>query len=129
MLFGSSQFTIAWMLLSRSSMLCDDSPSVVHYVSTSTRAHHFQRLSVLVVRFAVQTLRIDPARPGRFRVARVEEDHVGGEDVALVNHHNVAHSNVALRDFFELLRLLVEHAELATVGLFVGAMPIPVVTN
>ena len=59
----------------------------------------------------------------------MEEDHVGGEDVALVDHHNVAHPDVALRHFLESLRLLVEHAELATVGLFVGAMPIPVVTN
>ena len=59
----------------------------------------------------------------------MEEDHVGGEDVALVDHHNVAHPDVALRHFLESLRLLVEHAELATVGLFVGAMTIPVVTN
>ena len=89
----------------------------------------FQRLAVFVVSLSIQTLRVDPARLGRLGIARVEEDHVCGEDVSLVDLHNVADADVALRNILEPLRCLVQHAELLAVRLRVRSVTIPIVAD
>lgn len=127
MLLGSSQFTTAWMELSSSAVPLMDLPSRSEVISLSLSPQpYLQRLTILVVRLAIQTLRVDPTGLGRFGVSRTEEDEIGRKDFTLIDSDNVANANGALRTFLETLRLLVQHFDRTIVCDSVGFVSVDI---
>ena len=118
------------MELSSSAVPLMDLPSRSEVISLSLSPQpYLQRLTILVVRLAIQTLRVDPTGLGRFGVSRTEEDEIGRKDFTLIDSDNVANANGALRTFLETLRLLVQHFDRTIVCDSVGFVSAEIITN
>ena len=118
------------MALSSSAVPLMDLPSRSEVISLSLSLQpYLQRLTILVVRLAVQTLRVDPTGLGRLGVSRAEEDEIGRKDFTLVDSDNVANANGALRTLLETLRLLVQHLDWTTVGDSIGLVSVEIFTH
>ena len=102
-------------------------PSRSEVISLSLSLQQYlQRLTILVVRLAIQTLRVDPTGLGRFGVSRTEEDEISRKDFTLIDSDNVTNANGALRTFLETLRLLVQHFDRTIVCDSVGFVSVDI---
>ena len=118
------------MVLSSSAVLLMHSPLCSDVISFSFPLHSYlQRLTVFVVRFAVQTLCIDPTGFGRFGVSRSKEHKIGGNDITLIDANNIANANGTLRALLKTLLLLVQHFNGATVGDSISFVTTAIITN
>ena len=115
------------MELSSSAVPLMDLPSRSEVISLSLSLQpYLQRLTILVVRLAIQTLRVDPTGLGRFGVSRTEEDEISRKDFTLIDSDNVTNANGALRTFLETLRLLVQHFDRTIVCDSVGFVSVDI---
>ena len=115
------------MELSSSAVPLMGLPSRSEVISLSLSPQQYlQRLTILVVRLAIQTLRVDPTGLGRFGVSRTEEDEIGRKDFTLIDSDNVTNANGALRTFLETLRLLVQHFDWTIVCDSVGFVSVDI---
>ena len=130
MLLGSSQFTTAWMELSSSAVPLMGLPSRSEVISLSLSLQSYlQRLTILVVGLAIQTLCVDPTGLGRLGISRTKEHEIGREDLTLVDSDNVADANGALGTLLETLGLIVQHLDGATVCDSVSFVSVEIITN